>query len=124
MLLTEVIKKAARRGDKNINAAGKGRGLGFQVHASENEGGTDIQIFRVRRDVLVDLSREFAGRSQNQRRHFLRLRADAGLGDLLNDRQAVSRGLAGAGLSGSQHVLAFKQGRNGFLLNRGRFTVI
>ena len=124
MLLTEMIQKAARRGDKNIDAAGKGRGLGLQVHAAENEGGTDVQILRVRRNVLVDLSREFAGRSQNQRCHFLRLRADAGLSDLLNDRQAVSRGLAGAGLSGGQHVLAFKQGRNGFLLNRGRFAII
>jgi len=94
------------------------------VDAPEDARRAQVRVLAVFLDLLLDLDRELARRRDDQRAHHVACRGRARvrvLHQLVENRQAEARGLAGAGLRAAHDVVAGKDFGNGLRLNgRGR----
>ncbi len=118
------IEQTARGGYQHVHAAAQFHHLWVNAHATKHHQRTDIEIAAVLTHVLTHLGGEFTGRGQDQGAH----RATAFgvrlfLDQTLQQRQGKARGFTGAGLGAGHQIAACQHGRNGLLLNRGRFAV-
>ncbi len=98
--------------------------LGILAHAAQDHGALQIEKAAIGLEALFDLHRELAGGRQDQRLGLARTGRHMADGKLLQQRQAESGGLAGAGLGDAQKVAARQQRRNGAGLDRGGSGVI
>ena len=106
VFLPEVVEKSPRRGDQKIDALDKRRRLRLNVHTPENECRLQIRTGRIGTDVFVNLSGKLAGRGKHQGSYGLRCPFFRAREHLRQNRQRKGGSLAGAGLSGREHVAA------------------
>ena len=121
-LLLDVVEQAPRRGDQDLDAAADDRQLLLDVDAAVDDRRAQVGVLAVLADRFLDLDRELACRREDQRAH----RVPGGRGarvrvgrQPVQDRQAESGGLAGAGLGAAHDVLARKDDGDRLLLDRG-----
>ena len=113
----EMVEQAARRGNQHIDAAGDLEILITKRHAADQQSHRQLLVCAIFGEIFFDLSRQFAGRLQNQRaRH-------AGAGATLfqqgQHRQRESGRFAGACLGNAQNILAGQNLRDCLCLNGG-----
>ena len=115
-----MVEQAARGGDEDFDAGPDDGQLLIDVHAAEHARRPESRVFAVFLDRFLDLDREFAGRSQDQRAHRMAGRRGAGIGvalQTLQDRQGEAGGLAGPGLRAAHDVQARHDNGNGLRLD-------
>ena len=98
---SDEVEHPARRADHDLRAALEGLDLAIHRRAAVDRHGAHAAEATDARDLVLDLHAELAGRGQDQR-----LDVRARRLDLLDDRDAEGRGLAGSGLRLADEVLA------------------
>ena len=116
--LAEVIQESARGGDHDIDAIGEGFALGTVTDAAVDEAGTESGELAELEEIVVGLLGEFAGGFEDET-----TRAGSVGAETAEDGEGKCGGLAGAGLGGSNDVLAFEEEWDGLLLDRGGLDV-
>src|SRR5262249_27764958 len=114
-LLLDVIEEATGRRYEKLDAAAQLHDLGLDVDAAEHDGASQRQILAVGADAFLDLGRELARRSEDERAHRVARRGGACIGvpgEPVKQRQRESRGLAGAGLGSAQNVAPLEHQRD------------
>ena len=107
--------------NQHICAAHNGLLLVFKAHAANQQRFGQLGIFAVKVEIFSHLSRQFAGRLQNQcARH---TRFGAALHQAMYHRQSEAGGFAGAGLRNAQHIFIGNHLGNGLGLNGCRFGI-
>ncbi len=104
--LAEQVQEPPRGRDQDVDAARQRPNLRMLADAAEDHRLTQVEVAAVGADLLADLDRQLPGRRQHQGAGRARAGRRAGLRDVLQDRQAKGRGLAGAGLGDAEQVLA------------------
>ncbi len=120
-LVFDVVEQPPRSGDEDLDAGADDLELRLDVDAAVDDGRAQLGVPAVGLDRVLDLDREFPGRGQDQRAHRVprRRRARVGQrGQLLQDRQRETGGLAGAGLGAAHDVVAGENDGNGLRLDR------
>ena len=84
----------------------------------------ELEIAAVGPQAVADLERELARRGEDQRAGAFRFIHAIVPGEMLQQRQAEGRRLAGAGLGDAEHIAARKTERNGLRLDRGRMGIV
>ncbi len=106
------------RGDDDVGAGAQLRLLRADRGAAEDGDDLDVEVLGHRAQCLGHLDAELAGRRHHDRLDLVVLRIE-----VLQQRQAEGRRLAGAGLRLADHVVAAEQLRDRLLLDRSRVLV-
>ncbi|VVO12005.1 hypothetical protein PS704_03523 [Pseudomonas fluorescens] len=122
------VEQAARAGHQHVNATGHGLNLWVHADAAEDAGTDELQVTGIDLEALVDLSREFAGRGQDQ---YARLARAVTLGFVrvtvgeqpLQNRKGEAAGFTSTCLSRNHEVATLQHGGNGPLLHRSRLGI-
>jgi hypothetical protein len=125
-LLLDVVEEPAGRRDEDLDAGAHDRELLLDVDAAEHAGRPDARVLAVGLDRLLDLDRQLARRREDQRADRVAGRREACVRvalQALEDREDEGRGLAGARLGGTEHVVAGDDDRDGLLLDGRGFGV-
>src|SRR5688572_13224181 len=96
MAVRHQVEETSGSGDNDVHTATDCINLRTLADAAENRGAAEIEVFRERTNVFVNLQSEFAGRSQNEDTRARPLQWL--LHHELEKRQNKRRRLAGAGL--------------------------
>ena len=116
----DMVQQAAGRGDEDVDALFKGADLRRMTDAAIDERMADAEKAAILTQLGVDLDRQFAGRSENQSAHALRLEPFRATRELLQEGKPEGCGLARSGLRDAEHVATFEKGRDGLRLDRRR----
>ena len=111
------VHHPADRGDDDVGAGAQLRLLGFDRGAAEDGDDLDVEVLGVGAQRLGHLDAELAGRRQHDRLHLVVVGIE-----VLQQRQAEGRGLAGAGLRLADHVVAAEQLGDRLVLDRRRLV--
>ena len=106
VLLAHEVLEAAGAGHDDVDAAVQRVHLAALGHAAENHGGLHAEGVGERREGLVDLAGELAGRGEDEAARRVAGAATAGGGQTRDEREAERVGLAGAGATAAEHVTA------------------
>ncbi len=118
--LADQVLEPAGTGEHDVGAAAQTLHLRVLADAAEDGLGGQAGGLGQRRERLVDLADELAGRGQDQRPRRLRGGAATGLREPGHDRQEERVGLAGAGAAAAEHVAPGEcVGQRGRLDRRG-----
>ena len=112
--LPHVIEKTSRRGDDDVGLPLQRFCLWAHLHAADETSGRELMIGAEEIEERFRLQRDLARRREDQRAHAFAVR------QLLRNRQDECRGLAGAGLRESDHVVPFERDRDHRCLDRRR----
>ncbi|KKW30390.1 MAG: hypothetical protein UY75_C0034G0010, partial [Parcubacteria group bacterium GW2011_GWC2_52_8c] len=124
--LLHVVEQAARGGDDDVHAAAQLVDLRADADAAENHRGAQPQVLAVGAHAVLHLRRELAGRHQDQcphgmagRRRACRILVTGVMREQMQHGQREARGLAGAGLGGSDQIATGEHQGNGLRLDGG-----
>src|SRR6185437_992013 len=125
MLLVHEVEQPSRCRHQNVHAMAQSRDLFVLVYPAQNDRMAQLEMPSIGLQAFIDLDRQFACRRKDQRAHGARACLRAGLGELLQERQAERRRLAGTRLRQPQNIAPRKDQGNGFGLDRsGREIVL
>ena len=122
--LPDEIEQTPRRGDKNVDAIGKRAHLVVDRDTAVNDGARQFHVAAIDADVLRNLACEFTRGAQDERTAGTARGFAAILIEALQDRQRERCRFAGSRLGDANQIMAFKQGRDRLLLDRGRRFVV
>ena len=114
-LAFEMVEQTARGGHQDLHTLAQRLHLRIHRHTAVDGEDAKRSVAAEVAHALLDLQREFAGGSQDERPHRVPCRRGAGVGvrqHALQDRQREGGGLAGAGLCDSDDVAALHRGRD------------
>lgn len=118
----EVIEQTARGGNQQVDALGQLLGLGLAVGAAHDDSVCLRVVLHQLAGDAKDLQRQLARRGDdNDAGSVARLEAEAV--EDFDGRDEEGQRLTGAGLGGTEHVLACEEGRNGLWRQSGLESV-
>ena len=126
VFLLHVIQQPAHGGHHDFAAGAQVGGLFVHIHAAEQHGVAQRQVFDVGGGVLVDLVGQFAGGGEHQHAHRVHGGRGAGGGvaaQALQAGQHEGGGFAGAGLGGGQQIVSGQYFGDGSGLDGGGLLV-
>ena len=115
------VLETTRRGHDHINTLVQRPDLEIIALAATDGDVANLQAARERLDAVRNLIGKLTRRGENQHACTAHLVGLALVEQLVQKRQQIGRRLAGAGLCQANQIMAGENGRNGFLLDRGRF---
>ena len=124
--LLHMVQQAAGRGHKDLHPAPQRLGLRVHRHPAIDDRCPQWQVLAIHAHALFDLNGQFARRGQDQRPHWMPRRRCAGVrvrGQLLQDRQRESGGLARPGLRSPHQVAPLEDQGNRLRLDRRGFRI-
>ena len=115
-VLLKQIQQTARCCHQNFDAATQFQHLRTDLHATENDGGAQVQILAISLDAFMHLGCQFAGRCQHQSACLIGASTRA-FGKALQQWQGETGGLAGACLRRGHDVMPLQNQGNGLFLD-------
>ena len=112
------VQQTARRGHEDIQAFFDAADLGLHAYAAKDHGGSHVQVLAVIAHRFFHLGCQLTGGAQHQGANHAGSRGRPAV-EQVQHRQRKGGRLAGAGLGAAEQVTAFKNQRNGLLLDGG-----
>ena len=114
----QMVFETPRGRHHNIQSARHFLNLWWVFHATDNRRPQMRHIDTIFGDIIFNLAGQLAGRHNNQSMACFWPRALLILADFFENWQNESGGFTGTSLSNANHIFAFQQKRNDFILNR------